>query len=947
MGGNGQRLIVATDIVESTRLGETSTDLSSAWAAHDRAARDLIRAHGGLEIGRTDGIIALFDEAAPAVAFANAYHAVLAELPTPMQARVGVHAGLLALRRNPDDDVALGAVPLEVDGTVLPVAVRLQALAHEGQTLVTRAVLDLWPGSAGAVCHGFWRLKGVADPVEVAEVLRPDGSARRPQDMEKAFQVERDGDAWIAVAAGQARLPRLPGTFIGRAAETAEIADRLVKGDTVITLLGPGGAGKTRLAVHYARCGPTYFEGGAWFCDLSSATEADGVLQAVARALDVPLVASDVDRTLGHALATRGSVLLIVDNAESAAPAVAALLGELAQRAPQARYLVTSRVALDLSGESIVAVGPMRPIDAASLFEARARDAGTPLDDSARGTLPALVESLDRLPLALELSAARCASLTPVQQLERMQRRRQWLRAPAMAPVPVRHSTLSHVFEASWALLETVEQRVLAQCAVFEGGFGLDAAEDVLDAGGIWVGEVLTGLVRKSLLQRLDGGRMGLLRTVRDEVVEQALAPAERAAASIRHAAHFAALDERVVLTGGFADLENLVAACERATFRADGSHAVAALTLCAEVLLVRGPARRLLDLARKVEAVRSLDDGDRAEVLRVLGNALYSLGERERALEAFGHGLALANAAADATRRIRLACALATPWARAGQATQARALLVGVASDAARLGDLVRRCALANAWGTVEMAAQQLDPAVGHFEAALALAQAARHRRWEGGIRANLGSAHYLSGRRHEARHHYEAGLTIAQEIGDRAWAASARCNLGLLLLDEGWHEDARTMLAAALQVAQEIGQAVLQATVACNLGLLLVERDRPAEAVGLLHDAANMATRLADHGLAAQCERALGRALWTSGEPRAAATALERALQHAHAAEDVAEIVRCRVAQARQACSAEEAATALFATEEAMQALTPAQQTEFTPDLAHLRNATLNSQR
>jgi predicted ATPase len=922
MPTTGWRVIVATDVVDSTRLSHTAPDACNVWADHDRVARDLIRQHGGHEIGRTDGIVALFDLATEALDFARSYHDALAALPIPLSARIGAHGGPVTLRENRPEDIRLGAVALDVDGPVLPLSMRLQALAQGGQTLVSRALLGQGRPTVDQVAHGFWQIKGFDDPVEVFEMVRPGRSALRPRDVEKAFQVERHDDAWLAVKVASARLPGLPGSFIGRQPLITEIGLRFDAGATLVTLLGAGGVGKTRLSIRFAQRGSIYFEGGVWCCDLASATDADGVLLAIARGLDIPLISTHVVQTLGHAIAGRGRCLLILDNAESAAPAVAALLPALQQVAGEACILVTSRVALGLQGESIIGVEPMEAGEAGALFERRARDAGAALSDEDRSALPLLVDALDRLPLALELAAARCAAMPPSLQLARLRARRQWLAAPATADIARRHSTMSVVFDASWSLLSRAEQSALAQCTVFEGGFGLDAAEAVVVVEGLWVGDLLAALISKSLLLRTDGSRMGLLRTVHDEALEKDETQSLRQAALVRHGRYFASLDERDVLNRDFADLDNLLAACERATRGPEARAAVDSLTLCADVLLVRGPVRRLVLLAEAVHALPGLSEGDRAETLRVLGNAMYPLGRRDEALQAYRRGLVLAASAGDRRRRIRLACALATLLATAGSAAAADELLQSVQGDVDRLGDPIRACALANAAGTVDMAARRLDHAIGNFEQALSLAQLAQHRRWEGGVRGNLGGTLYLSGRKREAQHHFETALSIAQDIGDRAWAANAQCNLGLLLLENGHHQAAEAMLSEALQSARDIGQGLLEAAAACNLGLLLIERGRAQDAIAPLHDAAALATRMADHSLAAQCERALAQALEAAGDPGAAGRALVRATGHALHADDAAEAARCWVQRAKLALHVNDTAAASRALAEARSA-------------------------
>lgn len=904
MPGVELRFVVATDIVDSTRLSAEPAVASKLWADHDRMARDLIRAYRGRELGRTDGIVALFESADDAIAFAGAYHQALGTLTPPMAARVGVHGGEVGLRRNLEGDVALGAIPLEIDGTVLPISVRLQSLALGGQTLASRQVLALASVDGASVSHGFWRLKGVADPIEVCETLGAAQIARRPSDVEKAFQVEHTPAGWIPAQAARARLPNMAGRFVGRAAEIAEIARRVEGDAAVTTLLGIGGAGKTRLAVQFARFGPVYFEGGVWFCDLTPSTDLDGALLAFSGALDVPLVTSSAESTLAHALASRGRSLVIVNNAEGAAKAVAALLADLSIRSPLTRFIVTSRIALQVPGESVVPIGPLAPADAVELFESRAASAGAVLVESERAALQSLVNQLDRLPLALELAACRAPSLSPTQQLERMDSWPCWLRMPPGSTMPARQETLAAVFAASWQTLSDTERSVLSQLTVFDGGFNLASAEAVVDAGEEWVGDVLAGLVLKSLLPPATESRQSMLRTVRDQVIAQCGTDREAlrlTGSKTRHARHFSAYKERLVVARNFVDLENLVSATEYARLLSDGETAIRLLTLCAEVLMVRGPIGRLLTMADALRAMPSLRPGDRAEVLRVQGNALLQLGRRDEALGAFEEGLALARQDGDSDRQIRLSCALAAPWARSGRAEDAQVLLNEIQPAAEMMGDPVRLCTLSNTRGAIELAQQRPELAIDSFDAALGLARSAGHRRWEGGVRGNLGMAMYMCGRLEEARSEFEASLDIAREIGDRAWTANALCNLGLVRMEAGLNVAAGEALAEALQIAREIGQATLEATTGCNLGLLLLQDGRPREAVSPLRAASVLAARLADYSLQAQCERALGKSLAAINDESGALAALERAAEAAQSADDLGEQARCHLQRAQ----------------------------------------------
>ena len=295
--------IVFTDLVDSTQLNQSMGDeaMAALWARHDAVARTLIRAHAGREVGRSDGFLVLFDSAAQALAFALDYHRAVADLPAAPQARVGLHTGPVALRQNRAEDTAQGATPYEVDGLALPLAARVMSLALGAQTLLTRDAVQALPAAPNAALHshGHWRLKGVAEPVEVFEALpiSAAGTAttlpsacmaagwRPPPDSPKAYRVFRQGADWLPLQQLPNNLPAARDPFFGRAATLQAMVQAFEGGARLLSLLGLGGIGKTRLALHHARTWLGDYPGGAWFCDLSAASGLDGIVYAVAQAL--------------------------------------------------------------------------------------------------------------------------------------------------------------------------------------------------------------------------------------------------------------------------------------------------------------------------------------------------------------------------------------------------------------------------------------------------------------------------------------------------------------------------------------------------------------------------------------------------------------------------------------------------------------------------------------
>ena len=274
------------------------------------------------------------------------------------------------------------------------------------------------------------------------------------------------------------------------------------KGARLVTVYGTGGIGKTRLALRYARQWLGEYPGGAWFCDLSQATSVDGIAHAIGKALDVPLGKSEPIRQLGLAIAGRKSCLVILDNFEQVASHAESTLGSWLEQAPEARFLVTSRELLGIAGESALDLAPLDPDEGARLFRERIGAIGMDkqLGAADEAAIPRLIEMLDRLPLAIELAAARAPLMSAQQMLQRMGERFKLLTAGRGRRD--RQATLRATLDWSWDLLSESEQSGLSQLSVFEGGFTLEAAEAVIALPGspnLWVGDVVHSLVSKSL----------------------------------------------------------------------------------------------------------------------------------------------------------------------------------------------------------------------------------------------------------------------------------------------------------------------------------------------------------------------------------------------------------------------------------------------------------------
>lgn len=857
------RALLLTDVVDSTALSETLGDPEMAvlWAAHDRLARDLLPVWRGREIDKTDGMLLLFDAAADAVAYAMAYQRSVAKLNPPLRARAGLHVGPVILRENSQSDVARGAKPLEVEGTAKAVAARVMSIANGGQTLLSADARNaLGEVTLRLESHGHWRMKGLAEPIELFEIGDTDAPFVPPPDAAKGYRVIRQGDVWLPARDIRHNLPAERDAFVGRKESLLELARRLDGDARLVSVLGMGGMGKTRLVVRLGWSWLGDFPGGVWFCDLSQARSLDGIVHAVAEALAVPLGKEEPVAQLGNAIAARGRCLVILDNFEQVSRYAEETVGRWLNRAIEARFVVTTREVLGLVGEETLALAPLPAHDAAALFVQRAesakRDFRPTVED--RAAIDPLVKLLECLPLAIELAAARVRVMPPKTLLSRMSERFKLLSSTGGRRD--RQATLRSTFDWSWDLLSLADKAALAQLSVFEGGFTMESAEAVLDLSGYadasWTIDTVQSLLDKSFVRQVSAGRFDMLVSVKEYASEHlrtegrfpGSGPSALTAAEARHSAYFAGLGEKRAVAGACVEIDNLVAACRRAAARGAAEETAGALEGAWAALRLRGPFRVGVELASAVSDMPGLAAAAHAVVERVAGSALEASGRIAEARTHFEAALALAREARDLRCEAHVLANLANLHTSDGRMEEARAFHTRALALARELGDRDLQCKALNGLGTLEDHLGRIEEARARYEAALALAREMGDQRWEGGLLGNLGSLHLGEGRLEDARAHVEAGLVVARELGDRKFEGNALCNLGLLDQLLGRMEEAGKELEAALAVAREIGHVRLECVVLCNQGIVYDSFGRPAESRACYEAALVVARELDD---------------------------------------------------------------------------------------------------
>jgi predicted ATPase/class 3 adenylate cyclase len=485
-----------TDVEGSTRLlheyGERYADL---LAEHRRLLREAFARHGGVEVD-TQGDAFFYAFARASAALAAAREAQDALERTPVRVRIGIHTGEPELTEE-------GYVGLDVHK-----AARIAAAGHGGQVLVSEQTARL-TGGAGLRDLGEHRLKDLTAP-------------------ERIYQAGA-GDFPPPKTLYRTNLPVPANPLVGRKKELIDVV-RLLAVDRAraVTLVGPGGIGKTRFSLAAAAELVDHFPDGTWFVDLSAVRDPALVLSAIASAL-----AAQVE--LSEHIADR-QLLLVLDNLEQVVEA-AANLSDLLAACPKLQLLGTSREPLRIAAEVEYGLRPLPESPAVELFRQRARAAarGLEVDYSLAADICARVDSL---PLAIELAAARVKVLDPSSLRERLERRLPLL-ASRSRDLPERQRTLHATIAWSYELLSAEEQELFRQLAVFAGGATLDAAERVAEADL----DVLESLVDKSLLRRR-GDRFTMLETIREYAAERLHEADDADLVRRRHADFFLALAE-------------------------------------------------------------------------------------------------------------------------------------------------------------------------------------------------------------------------------------------------------------------------------------------------------------------------------------------------------------------------------------------------------------------
>jgi predicted ATPase/class 3 adenylate cyclase len=842
-----------TDLEGSTRFWEHRPDVMPAvYARHDAILRAAVAEHEGTVykvIG--DAFQIAFPTAAGALLAAVAAQRALLREPWPLFPAPRVRMALHACAVAPDADGDYRTPGLNRLGRLLTAADGGEILASE---TIARDLADRLPPHVRLHDLGGHRFRDLSAQ-RVYQVFAP-GLPEEPSRLRGLAQHRHN-------------LPPQPTAFIGREAEVrrvqVELGDSAVR---VLTLTGPGGIGKTRLALASAEGMVDRFADGVWFVPLAAVSEPDLVPPAIARVFGVreSVGQSLLEAIVAH-LAERES-LLVLDNLEQVlgtGPAVAALVAGC----PRLTVLATSRTPLGIAGERILTVpalavpdlarerdlARLAESDAVRLFADRARlvRPNFAIDAENVGAVAAICRRLDGLPLAIELAAARSRLLTPAQLLPKLEDRLALLTGGAR-DLPTRQQTLRAAIDWSHDLLEPAEQALFARLGVFAGGASLDAIEAVCADpadGDLDLFDRVESLARQSLLEVDEDApapRVRMLETIRDYARDRLAQRGETDTVAARHAAHFLELAERAQepLAGpeqaDWLDLlalehDNLRAALDHFARSGSGVDGVRLAGALWQFWWIRGHLGEGRGRLR-----RALERVERDRVPpAVLARALDGAG-------------VLAEAQGDVEHGVALHAEALMLWEEAGN----------------RLGQARSH----NNLGLIELHDRgNLLLAQEHFERALALYREEGDRPGIAAALHNLGDAALSAERFADASALYEESLAHAKRLDNTRAVAAGLTSLGALAFFQGDHARAIRFYEESLPLWRQLADVPGTALVLGNLGEALDHAGDVLRARQLYDECLDLSRELGDRQGIAFATSHLARLARRDGDPRHAA--------------------------------------------------------------------------
>lgn len=855
-------IFLFTDIEGSTQKWEKfPEEMKKVLMLHDSIMKKTIDQYLGKIIKHTgDGVFAIFEDGDPLMCAIDIQKAVAqagCSQVGGLRVRIGMHAG------NPEkrgDDYF---------GPVINRTQRVMAAAWGGQVILTPAAAQAGSLPDGATLKdlGTHLLKDLCEPQPLLELGHPELVLQE-------FPPPR------SLSSHPHNLPVQSTPFLGREKELAETT-KLLRDPScrLLTLIGPGGIGKTRLALQAAAERIEDFSHGVYFIPLAPLISFDFLISTIADALKFSFYSKEDEKTQLINYLREKEMLLIMDNFEHLMQG-ASVIAEILNAAPNVKILVTSRELLNLKGEWVLQVDgmevpPGEQIDiegysAVQLFfhSARRVDSKIMFSREDKKDVIRICQLVGGLPLGIELASVWLRTLSLPEIAAEIEKSIDFLET-SLRDVPQRHRSLKAVFEYSWDLLSDNERAVLMKLAVFSGEFERTAAEEVTGANLA----TLAGLVEKTLLRKTATGRYELLDILRRYVLQKLEESPDNTHTHDLHCSYFMKYvhdseqlfhgrDQKSAVDRISENIENIrtawrwavdhdlreelgrainglhvfytrrgwyhegeeifretVAALER-TGKKDVVY-VKALKAYGTFMSLIGKTEQARDiLQRGLSAARDMgDDSETAHILTVLGGVLGTLGEYGGAMMHHEESLAIYRKQNDRIGIGRALLYLASAVDSLGDYEKAQEFGQESLSVRRETGDVWGEASCLNHLGNIAHTLGNFDDAKRYYEESYVLSEKLGDRAGMARIFNNLGNVYSQSGEHEMALKNYEKSLNIFRELGNVRGVASALANLGIIARKKGDYDTAQKAHREGLQYCREIGYKVGIAVLYSNL--------------------------------------------------------------------------------------------------------------------------------
>jgi len=814
-------IFLFTDIEKSTEKWEKyRKEMGKVLARHDAIIKEQVEAFEGEIIKHTgDGVFAVFKQGAPlhcAIEIQKQFEKEDWGVIDELRIRIGLHAGEAEKRGN------------DYFGAAVNRTQRLMDAAWGGQILLTPEVVKSCslPSNARLQDLGIHLLHDLGDPQQIYELITSDLALR-------GFPPIR------SLSAHPHNLPSQPTPFIGREKELEEIT-KLIEDPRcrLVNLVGPGGIGKTRLALQAAAERVEKFHNGVYFIPLDSLTigSIQFLVFTIADSLKFSFYSREDPKMQLLNYLREKKMLMLLDNFEHLI-AEAELLTEIFENAPGIKFLITSRERLRLKGEWVVEIKGMEfpeggsgdgfeSYSAVQLFVQSARRVNPDfvLSEKDKPAVIRICQFVQGIPLGIELAASWIRSLSCNEIATEIKKGLDFL-TTTMQDVPKRHQSLRSVFDYSWDLLSTKEKRIFTALSVFQNGFQREAAEDVTET----TLRGLSALVDKSLVRRNPQGRYEMLQIIKhyaEEKLEEK--PAEKEKYNDAHCIYYAHLlrprekelkgdKQKEIIDRLGEEIENLRAAWRWAIEHGKEEEIENLSKNLYHLYDIRGWLQEGEQIFRMTAEMFKIkygadmpDDKKRLRFAKIVsrwGGLCRRLSRYEKARELLNESLGILQKLDARTETVYVLNELGVIAYRLGEYAKARHMHQSALGIRKEQGDELGIAVSLNNLGVIALSIGDYTEAKRLHEEALKIREKLGDRRGLASSMNNLGNVISRLGENIGAKRLYEKSLAIREEIGDRIGIASCLNNLGMIDEEMGEYEEAKRLYQESLAIKRDIG--------------------------------------------------------------------------------------------------------------------------------------------